>query len=291
MAASRSLPGSSSVGSAAELGVAIALDLMKRKKHLGRGAGTGEQVPRRDLEGVGEREKVLAARGRDVPLPAGDGDRENPYLIRQVGLGPSSPYPLGADPGAEGRQISLTSHGREGRQMCPTLSTGQSAIVWTGESVAPTMPIVYIDEMPDPFEIAARIREARKAAGYTQDGAATELGVSSKSLGRWEGATGKDSQGNPNKPTIPDVIDALAMCRLYGVTPEWIVYGETTPQDETLSMELETRRVVAEYLSMPEARTVTREEAEVLLWLRLPSPSVEAVRNYLYDLRRQRRQS
>ena len=70
--------------------------------------------------------------------------------------------------------------------------------------------------------IADRIIKLRKDAGLSQEAFAEKLGVSRQSVSKWE-------SGN----VMPDLNNLVAMCELFGVSSDYILYGKETASNET----------------------------------------------------------
>ncbi len=73
------------------------------------------------------------------------------------------------------------------------------------------------------MSIADRIIKLRKEAGLSQETFAEKLGVSRQSVSKWE-------SGN----VMPDLNNLVAMCELFGVSSDYILYGKenTLPQEK-----------------------------------------------------------
>lgn len=63
-------------------------------------------------------------------------------------------------------------------------------------------------------KIGARFKAARKAAGYTQQEAATHIQVSRQSLSAWERGA-----------NLPDVLELRDVATLYGVSADYLIFG------------------------------------------------------------------
>ena len=68
-----------------------------------------------------------------------------------------------------------------------------------------------------------RIRQARKSAGMTQAELAHKLGISAAGIAQWE-----NDLRNPKIETLRKLADAL------GVTPGYLLYGDTDPVQRSL---------------------------------------------------------
>ena len=69
------------------------------------------------------------------------------------------------------------------------------------------------------MELHERIALARKQAGLSQEQLGEKLGVSRQAVSKWE-----SGQSNP------DVAYVAGMCRLFGVSSDWLLLGEETAQ-------------------------------------------------------------
>lgn len=69
------------------------------------------------------------------------------------------------------------------------------------------------------MELKDRIALARKQAGLSQEQLGDQLGVSRQAVSKWEAG-----QANP------DVTYIAAMCRLFGVSSDWLLLGEESAQ-------------------------------------------------------------
>lgn len=68
--------------------------------------------------------------------------------------------------------------------------------------------------------LAERIAQARKQAGLSQEQLGEKLGVSRQAVSKWESAQ-----------TNPDVAYLAQMCRVLGVSSDWLLFGEETDDD------------------------------------------------------------
>ncbi len=80
------------------------------------------------------------------------------------------------------------------------------------------------------MSIADRIMKLRKEAGLSQEAFAEKLGVSRQSVSKWE-------TGN----VMPDINKLVAMCELFGVSSDYILYGkeDSAPKSEEPAPKLE----------------------------------------------------
>ena len=69
------------------------------------------------------------------------------------------------------------------------------------------------------MELSERIALARKQAGLSQEQLGEKLGVSRQAVSKWE-----SGQSNP------DVAYVAEMCRLFGVSSDWLLLGQETEQ-------------------------------------------------------------
>ncbi len=67
--------------------------------------------------------------------------------------------------------------------------------------------------------ISDRILKLRKEAGFSQESLAEKLGVSRQSVSKWE-------SGN----VMPDIDNVIAMCEIFGVSADYLLTGETSPE-------------------------------------------------------------
>ncbi len=74
--------------------------------------------------------------------------------------------------------------------------------------------------------LADKIIDLRKKNGWSQEEFAEKLGVSRQSISKWESAQ-----------SVPDMNRILAMSRLFGVTTDYLLKDELTPEDAVLSEE------------------------------------------------------
>lgn len=99
--------------------------------------------------------------------------------------------------------------------------------------------------------VRARLVEAREAAGYTQQTAATRLYVSKSTLEKWE------------RLSVPEKRIAQ-LAEFYGVTREWILYGEnivaeSTVRDELAYLRAEVGRLEGIETTLEELMRIVRE--------------------------------
>ena len=74
--------------------------------------------------------------------------------------------------------------------------------------------------------LADKIIDLRKKNGWSQEEFAEKLGVSRQSISKWESAQ-----------SVPDMNRILAMSRLFGVTTDYLLKDELTPEDAVASEE------------------------------------------------------
>lgn len=72
------------------------------------------------------------------------------------------------------------------------------------------------------MELKDRIALARKQAGLSQEQLGEKLGVSRQAVSKWE-----SGQNNP------DVAYLAEMCRLFGVSSDWLLLGQETEEAST----------------------------------------------------------
>lgn len=68
------------------------------------------------------------------------------------------------------------------------------------------------------MQMAERLVARRKAAGYSQEALAAELGVSRQAVSKWE-------RGEAS----PDTDNLIALAGLYGVTLDELLFGKASP--------------------------------------------------------------
>lgn len=73
-------------------------------------------------------------------------------------------------------------------------------------------------------DIGNRLKQARKASGFTQKDVAKQLGITFGAVSQWE-----------NGSTSPRGQTLIELARLYNVNPEWITTGKITKQTDELS--------------------------------------------------------
>lgn len=76
------------------------------------------------------------------------------------------------------------------------------------------------------MELNERIIQARKQAGLTQEQLGEKLGVSRQAVSKWE-----SGQANP------DVTYIIAMCRLFDVSADWLLFGKDSAAADSEPME------------------------------------------------------
>ncbi|MBQ6292943.1 MAG: helix-turn-helix domain-containing protein [Lachnospiraceae bacterium] len=104
-------------------------------------------------------------------------------------------------------------------------------------------------------KMSAFLRELRKERGLTQEQAAEELFVSSKTLSRWE--TGA---------TIPDLETLMKLAEYYKVDIKELIDGERREPDEDPAVQQQSSlQAVAEYGSQREKRSVKQAVLRVLI--------------------------
>lgn len=74
------------------------------------------------------------------------------------------------------------------------------------------------------MELKERIALARKQAGLSQEQLGEKLGVSQQAVSKWE-----SGQNNP------DVAYLAEMCRLFGVSSDWLLLGKETEPESAVS--------------------------------------------------------
>ena len=72
------------------------------------------------------------------------------------------------------------------------------------------------------MELYERIALARKQAGLSQEQLGEKLGVSRQAVSKWESGQ-----------TNPDVAYLAEMCRLFGVSSDWLLLGEESALERT----------------------------------------------------------
>lgn len=103
----------------------------------------------------------------------------------------------------------------------------------------------------DQSYIGQRLKTLRKEKGLTQEQLGERLGVSSRSVSRWE-----------NGVNLPDFDLLLELCRLYGVSlDELLKGGKRTVSEETE----QALTLAAEYTSEQQRRLIRR--LHILAWI------------------------
>lgn len=69
--------------------------------------------------------------------------------------------------------------------------------------------------------LGERIAQARKQAGLSQEQLGEKLGVSRQAISKWESGQ-----------TNPDIAYAAELCRLFGVSSDWLLLGIETAQEK-----------------------------------------------------------
>ena len=65
------------------------------------------------------------------------------------------------------------------------------------------------------MELSERIAQVRKQAGLSQEQLGEKLGVSRQAVSKWESGQ-----------TNPDISYITAMCQLFNVSSDWLLFGE-----------------------------------------------------------------
>ena len=103
----------------------------------------------------------------------------------------------------------------------------------------------------DQSYIGQRLKTLRKEKGLTQEQLGERLGVSSRSVSRWE-----------NGVNLPDFDLLLELCRLYGVSLDELLKGEKRTVSEETEQAL---TLAAEYTSEQQRRLIRR--LHILAWI------------------------
>ncbi len=87
------------------------------------------------------------------------------------------------------------------------------------------------------MEIAQRLQELRKKAGYSQEQAAEMLGISRQAVSKWETGQGK-----------PEIDNIIKMKEIYNVSSDYILFGTEqkaiTPKPEKKNLSKEYREAI-----------------------------------------------
>ena len=87
------------------------------------------------------------------------------------------------------------------------------------------------------MEIAERLQELRKKAGYLQEQVAEMLGLSRQAISKWESGQGK-----------PEIDNVIKMTEIYNVSSDYILLGTEhktiTPMPEKKNLSKEYRRAI-----------------------------------------------
>lgn len=87
------------------------------------------------------------------------------------------------------------------------------------------------------MDIAERLQELRKKAGYSQEQVAEQLGLSRQAVSKWESGQGK-----------PEIDNVVKLMELYGVSADYILLGienrATTPATEKKKISKEYRKAI-----------------------------------------------
>lgn len=87
------------------------------------------------------------------------------------------------------------------------------------------------------MDIAERLQELRKKAGYSQEQVAEQLGLSRQAVSKWESGQGK-----------PEIDNIVKLVELYGVSADYILLGiensTPTPATEKKKLSKEYRRAI-----------------------------------------------
>lgn len=87
------------------------------------------------------------------------------------------------------------------------------------------------------MDIAERLQDLRKKAGYSQEQVAEQLGLSRQAVSKWESGQGK-----------PEIDNIVKLMELYGVSADYILLGiensTPTPATEKKKLSKEYRRAI-----------------------------------------------
>ena len=83
------------------------------------------------------------------------------------------------------------------------------------------------------MSLGERIALARKQAGLSQEQLGEKLGVSRQAVSKWE-----------SSQTNPDVAYVAQMCRLLGVSSDWLLLGEEAARNAAIDMRDDIRQFV-----------------------------------------------
>lgn len=99
------------------------------------------------------------------------------------------------------------------------------------------------------MEIAERLQELRKKAGYSQEQVAEMLGLSRQAISKWESGQGK-----------PEIDNVIKMTEIYNVSSDYILLGTEhktiTPMLAVLYSMRAARWFIPESRAVPEALVV-----------------------------------
>ncbi len=113
----------------------------------------------------------------------------------------------------------------------------------------------------DQNKTGAFIKELRRERGWTQSEFAEELGVSEKTVSKWETGRG-----------LPDVSLMLPVCELLGITVNELLAGERLPTGEQYRERAEERLLLTCDRTRPETKVIICNAAcwvSVVVWLAL----------------------
>lgn len=87
------------------------------------------------------------------------------------------------------------------------------------------------------MDIAERLQDLRKKAGYSQEQVAEQLGLSRQAVSKWESGQGK-----------PEIDNIVKLVELYGVSADYILLGiensTPTPATEKKKLSKEYRKAI-----------------------------------------------
>ena len=97
----------------------------------------------------------------------------------------------------------------------------------------------------DQNKTGAFLKELRRERGWTQEAFAAQLGISEKTVSKWETGRG-----------LPDVSLMLPVCELYGITVNELLAGERLPSGEQYRERAEERLLLTCDRTRPETKVI-----------------------------------
>lgn len=106
------------------------------------------------------------------------------------------------------------------------------------------------------MQMAERLVARRKAAGYSQEALAAELGVSRQAVSKWE-------RGEAS----PDTDNLIALAGLYGVTLDELLFGKASPDPKDAGEKDENPAKSQVRISLREGIHVVDQRAKRSTWV------------------------